>query len=171
MNQELRYNTEDGLAAVSICKYPPQGKRSITGQLPLFSLKATPQDTIISETNANGSTVFLMVETKESIENIEDIVSIEGADVILVGSNDLAVELGVPTQFKSPVFREAMETISRACKKYGKIMGLAGIYNNHELHDWAINELGVRFLLGGQDSAILAKGAKETMDAVAKVPK
>ncbi|WYZ34161.1 hypothetical protein EsH8_I_000437 [Colletotrichum jinshuiense] len=165
------HGREDGLAAVSICKYPPQGKRSITGQLPLFSLKATPQDTIISETNANGSTVFLMVETKESIENIEDIVSIEGADVILVGSNDLAVELGVPTQFKSPVFREAMETISRACKKYGKIMGLAGIYNNHELHDWAINELGVRFLLGGQDSAILAKGAKETMDAVAKVPK
>ncbi|KAI3529324.1 HpcH/HpaI aldolase [Colletotrichum abscissum] len=161
----------DAMAAVSICKYPPQGKRSITGQLPVFSLKAVPQSTIISETNANGSTVFLMIETKESIENIDEIASVEGADVLLVGSNDLAIELGAPSQFKSPVFREAMEIVSRACKKHGKIMGLAGIYNNHELHDWAINELGVRFLLGGQDSAILARGAAETMAEIAKVQK
>ncbi|KAK2776498.1 aldolase [Colletotrichum kahawae] len=160
----------DAKAAVSICKYPPQGKRSITGQLPLFSLKATPQDTIISETNRNGSSVFLMIETKESIDNIEEIASVDGADVLLVGSNDLAIELGVPGQFRSQAFREAMETISRACKKHGKIMGLAGIYDDHELHDWAINQLGVRFLLGGQDSAILARGAKETMTAISKVP-
>ncbi|KAJ0322250.1 hypothetical protein COL5a_008859 [Colletotrichum fioriniae] len=161
----------DAMAAVSICKYPPQGKRSITGQLPAFSLKAVPQSTIILETNANGSTVFLMIETKESIENIDEIASVEGADVLLVGSNDLAIELGAPSQFQSPVFREAMEIVSRACKKHGKIMGLAGIYNNHGLHDWAINELGVRFLLGGQDSAILARGATETMAEIAKVQK
>ncbi|KZL78793.1 HpcH/HpaI aldolase [Colletotrichum tofieldiae] len=165
------HGREDAMAAVSICKYPPQGKRSITGQLPLFSLKATPQDHIISETNANGSSVFLMIETKDSIEKIDEIASVEGADVLLVGSNDLAVELGVPSQFKSPVFREAMKVISQACKRHGKIMGLAGIYDNHELHDWAVNELGVRFLLGGQDSAILARGAKETMTAISKVPK
>ncbi|KAF3805668.1 hypothetical protein GCG54_00005707 [Colletotrichum gloeosporioides] len=161
---------DDAKAAVSICKYPPQGKRSITGQLPLFSLKATPQDTIISETNRNGSSVFLMIETKESIDNIEEIASVDGADVLLVGSNDLAIELGAPGQFRSKEFRAAMETISQACEKHGKIMGLAGIYDDHELHDWAINQLGVRFLLGGQDSAILARGAKETMAAISKVP-
>ncbi|KAF4890171.1 4-hydroxy-2-oxo-heptane-1,7-dioate aldolase [Colletotrichum fructicola] len=165
------HGRDDAKAAVSICKYPPLGKRSITGQLPLFSLKATPQDTIISETNRNGSSVFLMIETKESIDNIEDIASVDGADVLLVGSNDLAIELGAPGQFRSKEFRAAMETISQACKKHGKIMGLAGIYDDHELHDWAINQLGVRFLLGGQDSAILARGAKETMAAILKVPK
>ncbi|KAF6798768.1 HpcH/HpaI aldolase [Colletotrichum sojae] len=165
------HGRDDALAAVSICKYPPQGKRSITGQLPLFSLKATPQEIIISETNANGSSVFLMIETKKSVERIDEIASVEGADVILVGSNDLAIELGVPSQFKSQVFKDAMEVISRACKRHGKIMGLAGIYDSHEMHDWAINQLGVRFLLGGQDSAILARGAKETMAAISKVPK
>ncbi|KAL0939633.1 HpcH/HpaI aldolase [Colletotrichum truncatum] len=164
-------DTRDAEAAVSICKYPPQGKRSMTGQLPLFSLKGTPQETIILETNSHGSSVFLMIETKESIENIDEIASIEGADVLLVGSNDLAIELGVPGQFKSEAFRAAMEKISEACKKHGKIMGLAGIYDNHELHDWAINHLGVRFLLGGQDSAILAKGVKAVMSAISKVPK
>lgn len=112
-----------------------------------------------------------MVETRESVDNIDDIASIQGADVILVGSNDLAIELGVPSQFNSSVFREALETISKACKEHGKILGLAGIYDNHNLHDWAVNELGVRFLLGAQDSAILARGAKETMAAITKVLK
>lgn len=156
---------------MSICKYPPQGVRSITGQLPLFSLKATPQESIISETNAKGSSVFLMIETKESVENVDDIASVQGADVILVGSNDLAIELGVPGQFRSNIFREALKVVSKACKKHGKVLGLAGIYDDHELHDWSINDLGVRFLLGGQDSAILARGAKETMLAITKVPR
>lgn len=164
-------NIEDAQAAVSICKYPPWGTRSTTGQLPLFSLKATPQETIISETNSNGSSVFLMIETKESVDHIDDIASVQGADVILVGSNDLAIELGVPGQFNINTFREALDIISRACKKHGKVFGLAGIYDNHGLHDWAINELRARFLLGGQDSAILARGAKETVTAIMKVPK
>ncbi|KAK1976395.1 HpcH/HpaI aldolase [Colletotrichum cereale] len=164
------YGREDAMAAVSICKYPPRGKRSITGQLPLFSLKATPQDQIISQTNAHGSSAFLIIETRESVENIDEIASVEGADVLLVGSNDLAIELGVPSQFESPVFKEAMEVVSQACKKHGKIMGLAGVYENHKLHDWAINKLGVRFPIGGQDSAILARGAKKTMVTISKIP-
>lgn len=110
-----------------------------------------------------------MIETKESVENVDDIASVQGADVILVGSNDLAIELGVPGQFRSNIFREALEVVSKACEKHGKVLGLAGIYDDHELHDWAINDLGVRFLLGGQDSAILARGAKETMLAITKV--
>jgi 2-keto-3-deoxy-L-rhamnonate aldolase RhmA len=124
----------------------------------------------MSETNANGSSVFLMIETKESVQDIDDIASVEGADVILVGSNDLAIELGVPGQFKTNIFREALEMVSKACKKHGKIFGLAGIYDDHDLHDWAINRLDARFLLGGQDSAILARGAKETMAAITKIP-
>jgi 2-keto-3-deoxy-L-rhamnonate aldolase RhmA len=157
---------DDAAAAVSICKYPSQGKRSMTGQLPLFSLKPTSQDVIISKTNANGSTVCVMIETKESIENIEEIASVPGVDMLLVGSNDLAIELGVPNQFKSEVFRAALVKISQACRKHLKIMGLAGIYDNAELHSWAINELGIGFILGGQDSGFIARAANESAAAI-----
>lgn len=111
-----------------------------------------------------------MIETKESVDHINEIASVQGADVILIGSNDLAIELGVPGQFNSKTFREALETVSKACKKHGKVFGLAGIYDNHDLHDWTINTLVARFLLGGQDSAILARGTKETVAAIMKVP-
>ncbi|KAF3070209.1 5-keto-4-deoxy-D-glucarate aldolase [Trichoderma lentiforme] len=159
----------DAQAAVSITKYPPQGKRSMTGQLPLFSLQPTPIPVVVKETNSAGSTVILMIETVESIKNIDEIAGTEGVDLLLIGANDLSIELGVPGQFDSQVFRGALETVSGACKRHKKVMGLAGIYDNSVFQQWAVDVLGVRFILGQQDSGILARHAKgclETLQAL-----
>lgn len=143
----------------------------MTGQLPVFSLKPTPAATVIKESNANASCVFLMVENKETIESIDEIAAVEGVDVLLIGSNDLAIELGVAGDFKSEAFRSALEKVSAACKKNGKIMGLAGIYDQADLHDWAINTLGVRYLLCQQDSGLIAGGAVKCLAAVEEIEK
>ena len=110
-----------------------------------------------------------MIETEESIRNIDEIAGIEGVEVLLVGSNDLAIELGVPGQFQSPQFRSALEAVSKACARHHKIFGLAGIYENTEIHNWAINTLGARFILGQQDSGILARAGKEVADALSRI--
>lgn len=162
---------EDAQAAVSISKYPPMGTRSMTGQLPVFSLRPTPQEQVINETNTSASSVILMIETKGAIDEIDEITSTPGADVILIGSNDLAIELGVPGGFTTPVFRSALEAVSEACRKHDKVMGLAGVYDNHDFQDWAVNTLGVRFMLVGLDAAIIAKGAVGCINAVSKVEK
>ncbi|KAL3459100.1 Pyruvate/Phosphoenolpyruvate kinase-like domain-containing protein [Aspergillus heterothallicus] len=154
------HGKEDAQAAVRMSKYPPLGKRSMTGQLPQFCIAPTPVPTIVSEGNASGSTVFVMIETAESIGNVDEIAGVDGVDVLLIGSNDLSIELGVPGQFESEVFRSALGKVSRSVKKHGKIMGLAGIYGVQAIHEWAVHELGVRFLLGEQDSGFIAKGAK-----------
>lgn len=141
----------------------------MTGQLPVFSLQASPPEEIITKTNESGSVVFLMIETKDSVENVEEIAAVEGVDVLLIGSNDLAIELGVPGQFKSTQFRSALEAVSNACKKFGKVFGLAGIYNNDELQDWALNTLGAKFILGQQDSGILARSSKEVAEQLERI--
>lgn len=160
---------EDAIAAVSICKYPPMGKRSMTGQLPYFSLKPTPPGVFVTENNAKASSVLVMMETQESIKNADEIASVEGVDVLLIGSNDLATELGVPAQFKSEEFQSAVESVSRACKKHGKIFGLAGIYENAELQDWGLNKLEAGFTLVQQDSGVLAAYGKACADAITKL--
>lgn len=132
----------------------------MTGQLPLFSLSAQQPETIIRESNSTGSTVILMIETADSINNIDEIAQVPGVDLLLIGSNDLSIELGIPCQFESSVFRSALEKVSRAAKKHGKVFGLAGIYDRKDIHDFAVNKLGARFILGQQDSGVLAKGAK-----------
>lgn len=143
----------------------------MTGQLPVFSLRPTPPSCIIEESNRFASSVFLMVETKDSIEQVDGIAAVEGADVLLIGSNDLAIELGVPGGFRSDEFRGALEAVSAACLKHGKVMGLAGIYDDPEIHDWAINTLNVRYILCQQDSGLIASGAARCMAAVTQVEK
>lgn len=166
LHHQLTFPIGDAQAAVSITKYPPQGKRSMTGQLPLFSLKQTPIPVVVEKTNLEGSTVILMIETLESIKNIDEIARTEGVDLLLIGANDLSIELGVPSQFDSQVFRGALETVSGACKRHGKVMGLAGIYDNSAFQQWAVDVLGVRFILGQQDSGILARHAKECLETL-----
>ncbi len=155
---------DDAKAAVAISKYPSTkdkfgGCRSMTGQLPAFELKATKLSEVIEQSNAQASSVLLMIETRGSVEKIDEIAAVHGVDVLLVGTNDLSIELGSPGDFRCPEFRAALEKVSKACKKHGRTMGVAGIYGDREFHEWAIHGLGVQFLLGQQDSGILSTGA------------
>ncbi|KGO75807.1 Pyruvate/Phosphoenolpyruvate kinase [Penicillium italicum] len=165
------HNKGDAEAAVGILKYSPQGFRSMTGQLPVFGLRSTSVKTIIEETNAHASTVLLMIETNDSIENVDDIAAVDGVDVLLIGSNDLAIELGVPGQFESTEFRDALEKVSQSCQKHRKISGLAGIYNVPEIQDWALNTLGARFILAQQDSGLIAGAGKKCADVLYRIYK
>lgn len=57
----------------------------------------------------------VMVETVEALENIEEIVSVPDLGFVLIGSMDLSVSLGVPTETTHPRFESAVETIRNAC--------------------------------------------------------
>ncbi|KAM0412843.1 hypothetical protein ACHAPD_007890 [Fusarium lateritium] len=110
-----------------------------------------------------------MIENATAVDNVDEIAAVEGVDVVLVGSNDLAIELGIPGEFRHDTFRHVLTLISEACKKHGKVMGLAGIYDQPDIHDWAIQTLGVRFLLCQQDSGLIAGGAAKCLAGVEAV--
>ncbi|PSR84131.1 hypothetical protein BD289DRAFT_453499 [Coniella lustricola] len=133
----------DARAAVDACKFPPVGRRSLWGQQPALGLRQTPLPKLIDICNARGSSVVVMIETVESIDNIDAIADVEGVDMLLVGCLDLSTDMGSPGLTETKEFRMALETVGRACRRRGKTMGIAGLYNNPKLHDWAINELGV----------------------------
>lgn len=152
-----------------ISKYPPLGCRSMTGQLPLFGLRAQPTPTVISETNERGSSVILMIETRSSIDNIEAIAAVPGVEALLIGSNDLAIELGVPGDFKSKEYRDAVQAVSEACRRHGKVLAFAGIYDNPEVQGWAVREMGARLILGQQDSGLIAGSGKRCVEALSKL--
>lgn len=145
------------------------GTRSMTGQLPQFSLATNHLPKVIEQPNSQGLAVFLMIETKSAVDNIDEIAAVAGADVLLIGSNDLSIELGVPGQFESEQFRRALETVSEACRGHGKIMGLAGIYDHPDLHNWAVHKSGVKFIPAQQDSGWIAKGSKSCIAAMREV--
>ena len=98
----------------------------MTGQLPQFAYTAKPHATVISESNDLGSTVFVMIETSEAVSNLDAIAAVPGVDVLLVGANDLSIELGVPGQFEDPMFKDTLTKVSQACKLNKKILRVGG---------------------------------------------
>jgi 4-hydroxy-2-oxoheptanedioate aldolase len=70
---------------------------------------------------SNNETMILpQCETKGCLDNIEEIMSIEGIDGIFIGPYDLSIALDIPAQFSEQKFIKAMERILKVCKDAGK---------------------------------------------------
>lgn len=68
----------------------------------------------------------IMVETREAVENIDEIVSVPELGFVFVGSMDLSVALGIPTETDHPRFEDAIETIRGTCSDAGVPCGQLG---------------------------------------------
>ncbi|SDN75827.1 HpcH/HpaI aldolase/citrate lyase family protein [Ensifer sp. YR511] len=72
--------------------------------------------------------ISVSMETVEALDNVEEIASVAGIDVISVGSNDLSVEMGIPQNDDHPDLIEAYGKVVAAAKKHGKFVRLGGVY-------------------------------------------
>ncbi|KAL3460974.1 Pyruvate/Phosphoenolpyruvate kinase-like domain-containing protein [Aspergillus heterothallicus] len=160
---------EQALAAVRSAKYPPLGKRSVTGMLPHMGYRPAAIPAVSAVGNAQLSTVIVMLESPEAVRNADAIAAVQGVDVVLVGTNDLSIELGVAGDFDHPTFVDSMRAIAAAVKKHGKILGVAGIYNRPDLLRGYIRELGARFVVGHVDLPMVAKVAGATAEELVRL--
>jgi len=148
---------EQARAAVSHCRFPPYGKRSVPGGLPQTSFAALPPAEQISRVN-EVTLVVVMLETPEAIANAEKIARVDGVDVLLVGAGDLTAEMGIPGQFDHPDVEAAFKRVIEVCARHGKVPGMGGVYE-HTMMEKYIG-LGAKFILSGSDLSFLMQGAK-----------
>lgn len=102
---------------LQMIKYPPLGRRGCAlsrghtnfGSGPLAESMATINEETI---------VVVQIETAEAVENVEEIVSVPGVDITLIGPNDLTIALGVPGQLDSPKLHAAIERMLDACDRH-----------------------------------------------------
>ena len=94
---------------VQYCMYPPIGHRSVTGRC-RSSTRPAPLGEATAAINA-ATLLILMLETPEAIGNVEEIAAVPGFDVLLVGTNDLCMEMGIPGQLDHPRISEAFERV------------------------------------------------------------
>ncbi len=156
-------DAETAARLVSYCKYPPAGRRSMTGALPQIDFTTHP----IAETAPainDATLVVIMLESPEAIANADAIASVPGVDVLLIGTSDLCMEMGIPGDFTNPRVIEAYETMIAACRKHGKFPGMGGIYKPEQMKTYI--DLGARFILSGSDFAFMMAGARAQEAAV-----
>jgi 4-hydroxy-2-oxoheptanedioate aldolase len=148
---------EEAARVVSHCKYPPVGHRSMMGVLPQFAYESTPPAEAVRLSNEQ-ILVTVMVETPLAIENVDAIAAVPGVDVVLIGTNDLCAEMGIPGQFADPRVEDAYRKVIAACKKHNKHPGMGGVYDPPLMAKYIA--MGMRMILSGGDLGFLMAGAK-----------
>jgi 4-hydroxy-2-oxoheptanedioate aldolase len=145
-------------AVVEAGRYPPAGRR---GAAPVVrAARYGLEDWRSYHARANDeSLLFVMIEDEEAVEAIDDIVAVEGIDGVLVGTWDLAVEMGEARYGPPapPVMRN-VERVIAATREAGLIMAA---------HGWSADaaakyvELGCQVLIVSLDSTLLLEGLRD----------
>jgi 2-keto-3-deoxy-L-rhamnonate aldolase RhmA len=154
-------------AIVRAVRFPPLGRRSVMGPGPAVGYRARPLREINEGLNA-ATLLVCMIETPEGVANADAIAAMPGVDVLLIGSNDLCTEMGIPGELRHPRLRAAYEALAQACTRHGKVLGVGGIRGDAELQRDLLG-LGARFLIAGNDVGYLMAAARADVATLRKL--
>ncbi len=153
---------EDAEAAVSYCKYPPNGLRGWGPRRASLYYMRT-QDYL--ETADDEILVFAQIETAEAMKNLEDIISVEGIDGVLVGPADLSFSLRVPLQFQHPLLKRAIEKVVTLGKAAGLPIGI--LCGGPDVAKEYV-KMGFQMITIGNDVTLLRNGCESALSAFAR---
>jgi 2-keto-3-deoxy-L-rhamnonate aldolase RhmA len=145
-------SVEDARAIVTIQKFPPVGTRSISRTTAWSGFEPMSIDVLTREVNDNTLTVA-MLESSHAIARANDIAAVDGIDVLLIGTSDLCIDLGIAGAFGDRQIADAYRTVVGACRKHNKHAGMSGV-RDIDLSRRYI-EMGARFVLVTSDVPLL----------------
>lgn len=120
---------EDAQRAVEAVKYHPLGERGLAAGLRSSSYGFGISMSEYAEESNRETLVCVQLEEGEAVRNVEEIMGVEGVDVLFVGPSDLSQSLGHPGRPDTPVVREAMERVFSTVRTAGRTSGSAGNAN------------------------------------------
>lgn len=155
-------SVEDAKVAVSSVKYPPNGTRGVG--------LARAQDYGKSfekykKWNDEESIVIVQVEHIKAVENLEDILSVDGVDGFIIGPYDLSGSLGVPGQFDHPDFVEALEKVKEVSKRLDALAGFHVIPPTVDEFNKKVEE-GYRFIAHSLDILFLGESCRNSIEKI-----
>ncbi|MDX1283727.1 MAG: aldolase/citrate lyase family protein [Draconibacterium sp.] len=151
---------EEALEVINHAKYPPEGNRGAALRRPHSLYGKVKAGEYLEQAN-NDTFIAVQAETSTSVENIEEIVSVDGVDCVFVGPFDLSISLGIPGQTNHPKEVEAIEKVVEACKKHNKVSGTL-MFDKEALKGWI--DKGMRFALYSSDISMIADAASDAIN-------
>ncbi|MBT0959556.1 HpcH/HpaI aldolase family protein [Denitromonas iodatirespirans] len=151
---------EDAEKLVAWTHYAPRGTRSFGPvRALLYGGADYPQhanDTIVT---------FAMIETAKALDNLDDILSVDGLDAIYIGPSDLSLALGCTPTFDDldPKAAEAVDHILARAKAHGVV---AGIHNGSS--EAALKRIakGFQFVTVSSDARLMAAGSQQVLGSM-----
>ena len=157
-------NKSEAERFVQACMYPPKGYRSFG---PIRGLIYGGSD---YGEHANDEILKLaMIETKEALDNLDEIMSTPGVDGVYIGPADLSLAIGEKPSFDnpegSPQYKKIVEILEHA--KKNNIA--AGIHNASAEYAKKMIDIGFNLVTVGSDQKALTTGAKSEVSKLKKI--
>ncbi len=108
-------------SAVRLAKFAPCGERGVCRFVRAAHYSAMERGVYFQ--SANDIMVIAQIEGTEAVKNLDDILEVQGIDILFIGPYDLSQSLGVPGQTTHPCVIEEMNKIVSAAKKKGVVIG------------------------------------------------
>lgn len=154
----------DARAFAAAMKYPPVGGRSWgpTFGYPRYG-RGSPSDWL-SESN-HRTLAFAMIETREAVGALRDILTVPGIDGIFVGPGDFSIAWTDGRTVNSTLedMMGAVADICQHCRKAGRF---TAIYLTDSTYAGRFADMGFQMLATGQEGQLIAKGASALLDEI-----
>ncbi len=144
------------LNGISWAKYPPYGTRGVGySRANLFGKKFNDN---VPE-SSNDLVVIAQIEHITAVENIDEILAVDGLDGIMIGPYDLSASMGITSEFNHPDFISAINKTKIKAENAGIPMGFHIVQPDPEDLSKRLQE-GYKFIAYGID-AVFLYGAAE----------
>lgn len=145
--------------AIAACAYPPEGVRGFGptraaryGQIPAASYIADARKAFWR---------IVQIEDVQAVQNIDEILSVEGIDSVLIGLNDLSGSAGLLGQTGHPKMMLLYDQIAEACRRHEIPFGVAIAYDETAVRQWM--ERGISWISIGADFGHIVAGASAVL--------
>ena len=138
-------------------RWPPAGKRGVA--FSRANLFGEYFEQYMDE--AQQPLLIAMIENVNAVNNLENILQVEGLDAILIGPYDLSASMGITANFEHPNFIAQMLKIKLTSDKFEVPCGIHVVEPSADVVDEKLTD-GYRFLAYSMDSVFL--------NSVVKIP-
>ncbi len=146
--------------AVKMAKFPPKGFRGAS-----FARATDFGRNFESYYNSHNENVIVvvMLEHIEAVENVDEILSVDGIDATLIGPYDLSASMGLAGQLNHPDVESAQTKLLEACKRYNVPAGFHVVPVDAELLRNRISQ-GYKFIGCSLDTELLIYATRNILE-------
>ena len=151
---------EDVERAIASCTYPPKGTRGFCPRRIINYGMDDMQEYLATVDERLWK--IIQIETKEALDNFEEIIKNPDVNAFIIGPCDLSASLGHLMEIDHPVVAEAIDYIIRTARAAGRLVGVSiGAYDTESLRKWI--DRGINMISSGGEIMYVYDGANATV--------
>jgi 2-keto-3-deoxy-L-rhamnonate aldolase RhmA len=146
-------------AIVRYTKYPPAGDRGVILGSAHNAYQMVDARKFLRQANAE-ILLIMQIETQAGLAHLDEILSVPGLDVALIGPGDLSASMGVPGEVNHPRMQRAIDAFLKGCRRHGVVPGNF-VTTVEDGRAWL--RRGMRFLIYSADFLLVMEQSQQVL--------